>query len=79
MVTRLIVIARTMPRAKRAARARGSRDVEVVAVATPRSLDRLRGVTANVVLSVDTLNAAEVAKLREALLPCFATSESDPW
>lgn len=76
---RAIVISWTVPEARRAA-ARYQRNglYEVVAYASPRSLDRLRGVTADTAIycAGTAANRHLVERLDAAVAPCLATSTS---
>ncbi len=69
MSVRTIIIAPTLPEARAWAREHH----EVVAVATLRSLDRLRGVRAEQLVVTHSLTPAEGRKIAEVANPCLAT------
>jgi hypothetical protein len=73
-MTRHIIIGATVHDARRAAANYRRNGFEVVAIASMRSLDRLRGVVADqAIVCGGTLSEGDSARLREALVPCFAT------
>ena len=74
-MNRLIVLGASVPHARSAARNYRRNGFDVVAYASMRSLNRLRGVVADqaVVCGVQ-LSEADSLRLREAAAPCLVTT-----